>query len=170
MKVKVFRVRVWTFIRRKRITSISFMARLFGRKSNRCAALPPVVDHLQTSLVQEDDVNSDGEFEEAGPALSKRRTPSSLSFSMRSEEEKKGQSKRHMQVITMWNPASVTTIEAPVESSPKIWLRQASKRWKEHGSGRMLLDPIENGPETSQDWRARFVDIDPDRRWPVQGW
>lgn len=157
-------------MRRKRLGGVSFFARLFGRKVTRRAALPPVVDQLQTSLVRQEDMYSDGEFEEPGPALSKRRT-SSRSFSFRREEqERKVHSKRHMQVITMWNPASVTTVEAPVESSPKIWLRQASKRWKDHGSGRMLLDPIENGPETSQDWRVRVFDIDPDRRWPVQGW
>lgn len=95
-------------------------------------------------------------------------------YSMKPEQQAlvtKVHSKRHMQVIKMWNPAaSVTTVEAPVESTSKIWFREASKRWKEHGSGRMLLDPIENGPETSQDWRTRFLDIDPDRRWPVQGW
>lgn len=178
MKVKVLRVRVWKFIRLKRNSSISFLARLFGKKSSSSHSgvlRAPDRNHLQTSIVGEQGWYNDTEFEEPGPAITKRRSSSSLgSFRGKSEQQalvRKVHSKRHnMQVIAMWNPAaSVTTVEAPVESSPKIWFRQASKNWKEHGSGRLLLDPIENGPESSQDWRSRFVDIDPDHRWPVQG-
>ncbi|CAM6115035.1 unnamed protein product [Calypogeia fissa] len=147
MKVKVFRVRIWKFIRRQRIGNISLFARLFGRKTGgrRSGLLPAATgrDHLHTSLVRrESGWYSDTEFEDPGPAITRRRTDSAMaSLSVKPEEQalvKKVHSKRHnMQVITMWNPAaeSVTTVEAPVESSPKIWLKQASKRWKEHGSG-----------------------------------